>query len=136
MFFALEHPMSQFDTLAAYTYGISIKRYIPLTTSELTFTAVCGVTAPDQLRRSFLYYLERERAVPYHHQLHYNSWYDISWVDRKMDEKQCLDRIQVFADSLIVKRNVKMDAFLFDDGWDNNQSLWKFNSGFPMNLKN
>jgi len=69
MFFALEHPMSQFDTLAAYTYGISIKRYIPLTTSELTFTAVCGVTAPDQLRRSFLYYLERERAVPYHHQL-------------------------------------------------------------------
>lgn len=135
MFFALEHPMSQFDTLAANTYGISIKRYIPLTTSELTFTAVCGVTAPDQLRRSFLYYLERERAVPYHHQLHYNSWYDISWVDRKMDEKQCLDRIQVFADSLIVKRNVKMDAFLFDDGWDNNQSLWKFNSGFPNEFK-
>jgi hypothetical protein len=29
------------------------------------------------------------------------------------------------------KRGVTLDSFLFDDGWDNHHSLWKFNSGFP-----
>ena len=24
-----------------------------------------------------------------------------------------------------------MKAFLFDDGWDDNKTLWQFNSGFP-----
>ena len=26
---------------------------------------------------------------------------------------------------------MKLDSFLFDDGWDNHKSLWKFNAGFP-----
>ena len=26
---------------------------------------------------------------------------------------------------------MKLDGLLFDDGWDDNQTLWKFNSGFP-----
>ena len=29
------------------------------------------------------------------------------------------------------KRDVQMDSFLLDDGWDDNRTLWKFNSGFP-----
>jgi hypothetical protein len=29
------------------------------------------------------------------------------------------------------KRGVVLDSFLFDDGWDNHTSLWKFNEGFP-----
>jgi len=97
----------------------------------LIFSTVWGVSSKNQMRRSFLYYLERERVVPYHQQLHYNSWFDISWGDRKLDEASCLDRIQTFADSLIVKRKTTVDAFLFDDGWDNNQTLWQFNAGFP-----
>ena len=32
---------------------------------------------------------------------------------------------------LVEKRGVKMDSFLFDDGWDDNRTLWEFNSGFP-----
>ena len=27
--------------------------------------------------------------------------------------------------------NVQMDSFLFDDGWDDNKTLWQFHSGFP-----
>ena len=131
LFFAFEHPMSHTDTLKQ-SLGLYIKRYKPVTSGNpLTFSAIWGMVQQQQLRRSFLYYLERERAVPYHHQLHYNSWYDISWEDRKLDEASCLDRIQTFADSLIVKRKTSMDAFLFDDGWDNNQTLWQFNDGFP-----
>ena len=130
-FFALEHPMSQIDTTGQFVSSY-MKRYKPITlTTPLMFSAVWGVTPAKQLRRSFLYYIERERAVPYHQQLHYNSWYDISWITNKLDEASCLDRIQTFADSLIVKRKTPLTAFLFDDGWDDNQSLWKFNQGFP-----
>ncbi len=83
------------------------------------------------MRRGFLYYIDRERANPYHQVLHYNSWFDISWDDRKLNDSVCLDRIKVFKDSLIDKRHVKLKAFLFDDGWDDDKSLWQFNKGFP-----
>ena len=130
-FCAIEHPMSEADTNGLWV-GSYVRRYDLITSSiPLKFSTVWGVTPKNQLRRSFLYYLERERAVPYHQMLHYNSWFDISFGDRKLDEKSCLDRIQTFADSLIVKRKTPLDAFLFDDGWDDNQTLWQFNSGFP-----
>jgi hypothetical protein len=130
-FCALEHPMSEVDTTGP-RIGSFVRRYERITsTIPLKFSTVWGVTPKNQMRRSFLYYLERERAVPYHQMLHYNSWFDISFGDRKLDEKSCMDRIQTFADSLIIKRKTPLNAFLFDDGWDDNQSLWKFNSGFP-----
>jgi len=130
-FCAIEHPMSQIDTIGQQL-GLFVRRYEPISPSNpLIFSTVWGVSSKNQMRRSFLYYLERERVVPYHQQLHYNSWFDISWGDRKLDEASCLDRIQTFADSLIVKRKTTVDAFLFDDGWDNNQTLWQFNAGFP-----
>jgi hypothetical protein len=30
------------------------------------------------------------------------------------------------------KRGVQLSSFLFDDGWDNPSSLWKFGAGFPQ----
>lgn len=134
-FCALEHPMSQIDT-TELTVKLFINRYEKITKSTpLILSAVWGVSPKNQLRRSYLYYLERERAIPYHQQLHYNSWFDISWIDRKLDEASCLDRIHTFGDSLIQKRKIHMNAFLFDDGWDDNQTLWQFNAGFPNGFK-
>ncbi|MBD1364499.1 enterotoxin [Mucilaginibacter sp. ZT4R22] len=131
MFFALEHPMSQASAIKAFT-TVYLPRQEALKVGQpLTISAVFGVTPKGQLRRGFLYYTELARAQSYKQVLHYNSWFDLSWVDRKLSETDCLDRITVFTDSLVKKRHVKMDAFLFDDGWDDNQSLWQFNSGFP-----
>jgi hypothetical protein len=90
-----------------------------------------GITPASQLRRGFLAYLEHERAHPYRPFLHYNSWYDIAWVSRKYDEAESLDVIRQFGDELVDKRGVKLDSFLFDDGWDNNRTLWEFHDGFP-----
>jgi hypothetical protein len=42
-----------------------------------------------------------------------------------------VDRVNAFGRELADKRGVKLDSYLFDDGWDDHQSLWKFNSGFP-----
>ena len=39
--------------------------------------------------------------------------------------------VQSFGEELTKKRGVKLDSFLFDDGWDDPTTLWKFNSGFP-----
>jgi len=131
MFFSLEHPMSQ-----TLTNKTSVSIYLPrlnavYNSAPLTISSVWGTTPANQMRRGFLYYIERERAVPYRQMLHYNSWFDISWDDRKLNDSVCLDRIQVFKDSLIDKRDVKLKAFLFDDGWDDTKTLWQFNSGFP-----
>ncbi len=131
MFFAVEDPMAQYEEdingLSSY-----LPRLEPLIASQsLSISTVWGTTPVGQLRRGFLHYVERERTSPYRQNLHYNSWYDLSWVDRKLDEASCISRIEMFGDSLIKKRNVKMDAFLFDDGWDDNQTLWMFNKNFP-----
>jgi len=32
---------------------------------------------------------------------------------------------------LHVRRGVQLDSFLFDDGWDDPRTLWRFNAGFP-----
>jgi hypothetical protein len=88
-----------------------------------------------QLRRGFLYYVERERPRPYRPFLHYNSWYDIAWSDRKMNEAQCLERIDAFGRHLRQQRGVTLDAFVFDDGWDDNTTLWRFHEGFPRGFR-
>lgn len=122
MFFALEHPLSKVELNKTYIIAY-LPRLIPVVSTSW------GVTPVNQLRRGFLYYIERERAHPYHQVLHYNSWYDISWDGRKFSESECLDRIKMFGDSLITKRRVPMKSFLFDDGWDDNKTLWQFHAG-------
>lgn len=97
-----------------------------------TCSSVMGVTPEGQLRRGFLYYVERERAHPYRTFLHYNSWYDIGYFT-PFNEGDCLDSIRGFVRELGEKRGVTMDSFLFDDGWDDKTrgGEWKFSEGFP-----
>jgi len=131
MFFAYEHPMARSRVDGSHVTCV-LERRRPLEAgSALVQTAVIGVTPAGQLRRGFLYYVERERAHPYRPFLHYNSWYDIAWGDRKFDEAQSLAAIEVFGEELIAKRGVAMDSFVFDDGWDDNRTLWQFHDGFP-----
>ena len=40
----------------------------------------------------------------------------------------------LFGTELVRKRNVKLDSFLLDDGWDNPHSIWQMNAGFPEGL--
>lgn len=136
MFFSLEHPMSQISTGSSFS-TVYLPRLDPMLPGKpFTVTAVWGLTPVNQLRRGFLYYVERERARPYHQMLHYNSWFDTSWGDRKLNDSVCLDRIKAWGDSFIIKRNVPLKAFLFDDGWDDNKTLWQFNAGFPEGFRN
>lgn len=136
MFFAIESPLSKIDR-EDENVVVKLPRLTPLTSQKpLVVSSVWGSTPVNQLRRGFLYYLERERAVPYRQMSFYNSFGDIAFFDRKMSERACIERIRWIGDSLIKKRNVKLSAFLFDDGWDNNESLWRFHAGFPEGFSN
>jgi len=131
LFLACEHPMAA-NRVADGLLTCSVPRYRPLRPGQtFSVSGVVGVAAPGQLRRSFLYYLDRERVRPYFPFVYYISWFDIAAPDRKMNEALCLDRIHAFGRELVEKRGVKLDAFVFDDGWDDNKTLWLFHAGFP-----
>ncbi|NYF80762.1 enterotoxin [Granulicella arctica] len=130
MFFGLEHPLS----VSAVDGGIvkaSLFRDLPLRAGQsITYSAVMGTSQPGQMRRAFLAYLENERPRAYEPFLHYNSWFDLGYENR-FDEAGAIDRINAFGQHLVVERHVKLDSFLFDDGWDDPNTLWDFNPGFP-----
>ena len=108
-----------------------IERELPIRAGQsVTYSSVIGIASPGQLRRSFLHYVERERAHPYRPYLNYNSWYDLGYFSR-YDEQGALGVIKAFGTELTKKRGVPIASFLFDDGWDDPETLWQFNSGFP-----
>ena len=130
LFVGFEDPLSQSkvrgDRATAW-----VDRELPLRAGQsVTCSSVIGVAREGQMRRDFLAYLERERAHPYRTFLHYNSWYDLGYFT-PYTATDAVDRINAFGHELTEKRGVKLDSFLFDDGWDKHDSLWKFNSGFP-----
>lgn len=129
-FFGFESPLSASATADGRATAL-LTRILPLEAgNSITYSSVIGVAAPGQMRREFLGYIEQERAHPYRTFLHYNSWYDIGYGNR-FDEAAALDRVHAYGEELVRKRGVKLDSFLFDDGWDDTTTLWHFDSGLP-----
>ncbi len=122
-FFGFEFPLS--DNVVTDGFATSyLRRILPLEAGQsITYSSVIGAAEPGQLRRDFLAYIEHERAHPYRTFLHYNTWYDLGDKD-PLNEANVLDRIHALGDELVRKRGVKMDSFLFDDGWDDSTNLW------------
>ena len=152
MFFAYEHPLSKSrksevrnqslsSVVRPLTSGISLRCSLPYMISlkpgePIVHSSVIGVVPQGQLRRGFLYYIERERAHPYRPFLHYNSWYDIGYGAEKILEHEFLDIIKLFGNELTEQRQVVIDSFVLDDGWDDPASLWRFHKGFPNGFSN
>ncbi|NIP26641.1 MAG: enterotoxin [Phycisphaerae bacterium] len=134
IFFAYEHPLSktriQTGDPSRFSCGFPCGTVLK-PDRPLVQTSVIGVVPKGQLRRGFLYYIERERAHPYRPFLHYNSWYDIGYGPEIIKQPQCIEVINLFGKELVGKRNVTMDSFVLDDGWDDTTSLWRFHKGFP-----
>lgn len=125
-----EHPMSKADAWRGKV-KLWIERTLPLPKGQsVTYSAAVGVAHAGQVRRDFATYIERERAHPYRPFLHYNSWYDIGYFT-PYTEAEALDRIDAFGRELVGKRDVKLDSFLFDDGWDDYSGSWNFSKAFP-----
>lgn len=130
MYMGFENPLSDSDVRGQHV-TLSMARTLPLHKGQsITYSAVAGVAREGQMRRDVATYVERERAHPYRPFLHYNSWYDIGYFT-PYTEAEALDRINTFGQELSVKRGVKLDSFLFDDGWDDRSGSWGFSKDFP-----
>lgn len=100
-------------------------------------SAVVGLIAPGQARRSFLCYSERERAVPWRPMPIYVSWYELN-IDRNnsqdysgnMTSDQCVDVVNHWKTDFYDKYGEAPAAFVWDDGWDE-YGTWGFNPNFP-----
>ena len=134
LFFACEHPMAH-NVANEGRITSTLPRFRPISPGEkLRVAWAFGVVPTGQLRRGFLYYVERQRVRPYSPFVYYISWFDLAWPNHAwMTERQCLDVIRAFGDELSTKRGVALDAFVFDDGWDDNKTLWRFH---PTNFPN
>lgn len=136
-FAGIELPVARAQT-AGGTGTVGFDCNLPMNPGNVqTFTTVLGVWPEGQLRRGFLYYLERERAAPYHQFLHYNGWYD-DGLDPT--EKTLVKTAGEYGKEL-GSRHVRLDGFVLDDGWDDvNEDLWqpstkKFPHGFDPVVK-
>ena len=102
-------------------------------------SSVVGLVAPKQLRRSFLAYSERERAVAWRPYPVYISWYELN-IDRNnaqapsykgnMTVEQCTDVVSHWKTHFYDKYHMAPKAFVWDDGWDQ-YGTWTFNPNFP-----
>ena len=104
LFFACENPLANNRGQAwPRSLRVAVERAASRPAKTLGCASVVGVAPAGQMRRAFLCYVERERARPYQPFLHYNSWYDIAWADRKMNEAQCLAVIDVFGREFVAE---------------------------------
>lgn len=102
-------------------------------------SSVVGLVASKQLRRSFLAYSERERAVAWRPYPVYISWYELN-IDRNnaqapsykgnMTVEQCADVVSHWKTHFYDKYQMAPKAFVWDDGWDQ-YGTWTFNPNFP-----
>lgn len=102
-------------------------------------SSVVGLVAPKQLRRSFLAYSERERAVAWRPYPVYISWYELN-IDRNnaqapsykgnMTVEQCADVVSHWKTHFYDKYQMAPKTFVWDDGWDQ-YGTWAFNPNFP-----
>ncbi len=125
-FFAYEHPNAECSVVENQAARCVLSLNATLAAHQsATHASLMGVVPGGQIRRGFLYYLERERAHPCRPFLHYNAWYDICWGDRKIKEEECLEAVETFGRELTEKRGVALDSYVWDDGWDDPKTLWR-----------
>ena len=101
-------------------------------------SAVVGLMAPGQGRRSFLAYSERERAVPWRPFPLYNSWYELN-INRKdnsnpydnMQTSQANDVLAQWKSKLFDAQGVGIKSFVWDDGWDQ-YGTWECHKNFDF----
>ncbi len=136
-FFACESPLAESvrresDSLVT----CSLKHYDRLRLDEpWTVSAVVGVAPEGQLRRGFLYYIERERAQPYKPVLQCNGWTVVHWLEPVRARDEFVDLIKTVGHELAEKRGVTVDTFLSDGCWDDFSTVWEIHKeAYPNGL--
>ncbi|MFD5919626.1 discoidin domain-containing protein [Kitasatospora sp. NPDC058201] len=141
LFLGVENPMAK-PTVSGANVTIGLTRAGDLTPGKsYEYTASLGVSPAGGLRRSFQYYLARERVHSRHTFLHYQSWFDLKPPGLVINSSELTSAINLFGSEL-TKRGANIDSFWVDDGWDylrspkkadeSNLNVWSFDpTQFP-----
>ncbi|MEK6756408.1 MAG: alpha-galactosidase, partial [Bacteroidota bacterium] len=92
---------------------------------------VTAVTPNQNVKLWFFQYVDEIRVAPLRPYSLYNTWYDLrspeypNWsADNVMSEKTAMKMVDLLRRNMIEKHNIKLDAFVLDDGWDVYKSDW------------
>lgn len=139
-YLGIENPFAKLTVDGGKATGVLPREYAIKAGETWIVSWTLGRYAEGQFRRDFQSYLNNERAHPYRVLPHYNSWYDINigrndlpW-QKRMNEAEALGVMQHFRKEM-GDRGVFIDSYLWDDGWDNWDSLWDFHPGFPNGFR-
>lgn len=133
-YLGIENPLSESLVFNGRSV-MSLPMTLPIATGhEFNISAVAGIVRHGQMRRDFQIYVERERTHPYRPFLNYNSWYDIGYFT-PYTQKDAENRITRIGEELVRKRGVRLNSYLFDDGWDDRSGQWNFSADFPQGFK-
>ncbi len=102
-----------------------------------------GLSPDADVKKRFLEYIDLIRVVPLRPYTLYNSWYDLRSPeyprvskDHWMSEQSAMGMVKLLRQQLIEKHDIKLDAFVLDDGWDVYESDWKLRDPeWPSGLK-
>ena len=90
-----------------------------------------GITPNAYVKDWFMKYVDAIRVAPLRPYTLYNSWYDLRSPEYPkvpkehwMSERSALGMVKLLRDNMIEKHNIKLDAFVLDDGWDSYESDW------------
>jgi hypothetical protein len=146
-FYGLEYPTSV-NTLKKETAGMRIVCGTEVgkkigASPFRTEYVVEGICPTPSVKLWFMRYVNDIRVAPLKPYTLYNSWYDLRspeyprvQPENVMNEKNILRIIGLMRKNMIEKHNIKLDAFVLDDGWDVYQSDWVLRSAeFPNGLK-
>ena len=137
VFLGIENPMA-LATVNGNNVGIQVEKASePISAgSSLSYTQSIGIVPSQQLRRGFLYYVERERIHYRRPYLIYVSWYDLVGGGQggPHSTTNCSRVINSIGTEMVTNRGGQFDAFLWDDNWDNlnGSPVWSISTAmFP-----
>jgi hypothetical protein len=104
--------------------------------------AVEGLAPDTSVRLWFMKYVDDIRVAKLRPYTLYNSWYDLRSPEYPkvpqanwMNEQNVFRIISLLRSNMIEKHDIRLDAFVLDDGWDDYQSDWALNrKQFPRGL--
>ncbi|HTK83207.1 MAG TPA: alpha-galactosidase [Bacteroidota bacterium] len=135
-FFGLEYPTADNNVESLYNETCSIRcgqefgQVISSNWVQSEFV-VEAVTPNDFVKDWFFKYVDAIRASPLRPFTLYNSWYDLRSPEYPrvpkehwMSEISAMGMAKLLRENMIEKHNIKLDAFVLDDGWDVYESDW------------
>ncbi|MBR5627140.1 MAG: hypothetical protein IKW74_05910, partial [Thermoguttaceae bacterium] len=145
MFFGIENPASESSVSESGMARCSYPFFNAVDETPFTLSAVIGVYPEGQLRRGFLYYLERERACPYRPFLQHNNGERIGEEYYALVEQDKIDEAAEYrahqeelwrfgirgTGEALKQRGVTLASYVHVYEWDNESLVWQFHNGYP-----